>query len=69
MYDAVCNRGLRKLREYVVQCLIYSAVVLVSAVFIWLLIDLLRGGLSHLSWEFVTELPRDAGRAGESHLS
>ncbi len=64
MHDAARKRSLRKLRENAAQCVIYSAVMLVSAVFIWLLIDLLRGGLSHLSWEFITELPRDAGRAG-----
>ncbi len=54
MYDAARKRSLHKLRENAAQCLIYSAVMLVSAVFIWLLIDLLRGGLSHLSWEFIT---------------
>ena len=52
------------IRDRVVQGLIYLAVILICVVFIWILIDLLRGGIAHLSWEFLTESPRDAGRAG-----
>ena len=51
-------------RDLLVQLIIYLLVFLVSAVFIWILFDLTRGGLAHLSWEFLTESPRDAGRAG-----
>ncbi|WP_292987284.1 phosphate ABC transporter permease PstA [Nitrosomonas sp.] len=52
------------IRDRMMQCLIYSAVLLVGVVFIWILTDLARGGIAHLSWEFLTESPRDAGRAG-----
>lgn len=52
------------LRDRAVQFLIYVSVVLVSAVFIWILTDLVRGGVAHLSWEFLMESPRDTGRAG-----
>lgn len=52
------------LRDRAVQFLIYASVVLVSAVFIWILTDLVRGGVAHLSWEFLMESPRDTGRAG-----
>lgn len=52
------------LRDRIVQFLIYASVLLISAVFIWILADLVRGGFAHLSWEFLTESPRDAGRAG-----
>jgi len=30
----------------------------------WILVDLLRFGLGGVSWSFLTEAPRDAGRAG-----
>lgn len=52
------------LRDRAVQFLIYVSVIMVSVVFIWILIDLVRGGVVHLSWEFLMESPRDAGRAG-----
>lgn len=52
------------LRDRAVQFLIYVSVIMVSVVFIWILIDLVRGGVAHLSWEFLMESPRDAGRAG-----
>lgn len=52
------------LRDHAVQFLIYASVVLVSALFIWILTDLVRGGVAHLSWEFLMESPRDTGRAG-----
>ncbi|SFE50476.1 phosphate ABC transporter permease PstA [Nitrosomonas sp. Nm166] len=51
-------------RDSLVQWLIYLAVLAVSTVFVWILIDLVRGGVSHLSWDFLTESPRDAGRSG-----
>ncbi|MDH5479579.1 MAG: phosphate ABC transporter permease PstA [Nitrosomonas sp.] len=51
-------------RDRFVQLVIYLLVFLVSAVFAWILFDLARGGLTHLSWEFLIESPRDAGRAG-----
>ncbi len=51
-------------RDHLAQWLIYLAVLTVSAVFIWILIDLMRGGITHLSWDFLTESPRDAGRSG-----
>ena len=51
-------------RDRLVQGLIYLAVLLVCAVFSWILFDLVRGGLAHISWEFLTGSPRDAGRAG-----
>ena len=51
-------------RDYLAQWLIYLVVLAVSAVFVWILIDLIRGGITHLSWDFLTESPRDAGRSG-----
>lgn len=51
-------------RDRMAQWLIYFAVLAVSAVFFWILIDLIRGGITHLSWNFLTESPRDVGRSG-----
>jgi len=51
-------------RDRLVQCIIYLAVLFVCAVFLWILFDLVRGGIAHISWDFLTESPRDAGRAG-----
>ena len=55
---------MQRIRELSVQSLVYLAALLVSAIFIWILSDLVRWGIAHLSWEFLTESPRDAGRAG-----
>lgn len=52
------------LRDLTMQVLIYSAIVCVSGVFLWILFDLIRGGSTLLSWQFLTDVPRDAGRAG-----
>jgi phosphate transport system permease protein len=43
---------------------VWIVAALVSATFVWIVLDLLRGGLPQLSWSFVAEVPRDAGRAG-----
>lgn len=51
-------------RDTLMQWLIYLAVLAVCTVFVWIVIDLVRGGISHLSWDFLTESPRDAGRSG-----
>lgn len=51
-------------RDHLAQGLIYFAVMTVSAVFVWILVDIARGGITHLSWDFLTESPRDAGRSG-----
>lgn len=53
-----------KMRDGIMQGLVYLAVLLVSLVFVWILVDLARGGMTHISWTFLTESPRDAGRAG-----
>lgn len=50
--------------EHLVCLLVWSAVGLVTAVFVWLLGDVIRHGWHALSWEFVTAAPRDAGREG-----
>jgi phosphate transport system permease protein len=44
--------------------LIWLAVILVSGVFFWLLSDILIHGLPHLTWSFLAETPKNAGRSG-----
>lgn len=42
----------------------WTTALLVTVVFVWIVGDLLRHGLVHLSWSFLVDAPRDAGRAG-----
>ncbi|PSJ17641.1 phosphate ABC transporter permease PstA [Nitrosomonas supralitoralis] len=64
MHEVRNTHAWQILRDRGVQFLIYASVLLISAVFIWILVDLIRGGIAHLSWEFLIEPPRDTGRAG-----
>lgn len=51
-------------RDRFAQLTIYIAAFVVCAAFVWILSDLVRGGVAHLSWNFLVDAPRDAGRAG-----
>lgn len=51
-------------RDRWLRWLVYATVAVISCVFLWILFDLVRGGVAHLSWGFLTDSPRDAGRAG-----
>ncbi len=42
----------------------WSTAALVSGVFIWILSDIVVQGLPSITWSFLTEAPRDAGRQG-----
>lgn len=42
----------------------WAAFAVVAGLFVWLLADVAWRGLGALSWEFLTETPRRAGRAG-----
>jgi phosphate transport system permease protein len=44
--------------------LVWSAAVLVTAVFLWLLADVVWHGAGRVSWNFLTAPPRNAGREG-----
>jgi phosphate transport system permease protein len=52
------------LKDRAFTYLIWSSVVLVTAVFLCVLGDLFWKGISHLSWEFLTTEPTNAGRSG-----
>ena len=38
--------------------------LLITAIFIWILGDILRGGIGQLNWTFLTTAPLDTGRQG-----
>jgi phosphate transport system permease protein len=44
--------------------LVWAAAALVTAAFAWLLADVAWHGVGPISWGFLTEAPRNAGRAG-----
>ncbi|MEM9927822.1 MAG: phosphate ABC transporter permease PstA [Cyanobacteria bacterium P01_D01_bin.50] len=51
-------------KDILLSLLVWSAAICVTAVFIWLLMDLVWHGTGKLSWEFLTTEPQDAGREG-----
>jgi phosphate transport system permease protein len=50
--------------EYFATILVWGTAAFVTAIFCWLLGDILWQGLSHVSWAFLTGPTRNAGRAG-----
>jgi len=53
-----------RLTDLVFTVLVWSAAVLVTAVFVWVLADVVWHGVGRVTWSFLTSPPRDAGRAG-----
>lgn len=51
-------------REWLPTLVVWTAAALVTAIFVWMLSDIVRHGLGRVSWEFLTSAPRNAGRAG-----
>ncbi len=56
------NRGC--LKNTLATGLINLTALVVSGLFVWLLSDVVMHGLPQLSWDFLSNVPRDAGRAG-----
>lgn len=50
--------------EWPLGIVVWASVLLVTAVFLWLLGDIVRHGVGELSWTFLTAAPQNAGRAG-----
>ena len=50
--------------EWPATAAVWLAALVVTAVFVWILADLLRHGLGGISWSFLVEAPVRAGRAG-----
>lgn len=57
------NRGWN-IHEWLAFVSVWGTALLVTAMFCWLLGDILWHGLSHLSWTFLTAPPENAGRRG-----
>lgn len=51
-------------QDAVVTAIVWMIALLVTGVFIWLLGDIIWHGIGRISWSFLTEAPRNAGRAG-----
>ncbi|MBN8910706.1 MAG: phosphate ABC transporter permease PstA [Rhizobiales bacterium] len=51
-------------RDTLLRAAVWSATLLVGAVFAWLLADLLGQGAARIDWSFLTSAPRNAGRSG-----
>jgi phosphate transport system permease protein len=64
MAEAVFVKLMHARRDRVAKLTVYFAAFLVCAAFVWIVGDLVRGGMAHLSWDFLVDSPRDAGRAG-----
>lgn len=50
--------------EWLAITVLWSSAILVTAVSLWMVGDLLYHGVRQVSWEFLTSVPRDAGRTG-----
>lgn len=50
--------------DRIATVVVWGAALSVAGVFAWILTDLLRHGLPHLSWSFLIDAPASAGRAG-----
>lgn len=65
MRQSVKNRTQKiAYKDILLSLLVWAAAISVTAVFIWLLVDLVWHGTGKLSWEFLTTEPQDAGREG-----
>jgi len=50
--------------DRIATIVVWSAALLVTSIFLWLLSDIVRSGAGQLSWSFFTDAPSSAGRAG-----
>lgn len=64
MAEMIFTKSTRTLRDQSAQLAVYCAALLICAAFVWILGDIVRGGMAHLSLDFVIGSPREAGRAG-----
>lgn len=64
MPELVSAKSTYTARDRFAHSVIYLVALLVSAAFIWIAGDLVRGGIAHVSWDFLIDSPSNAGRAG-----
>lgn len=53
-----------RIADRVFGAVVWAAALAITAVFFWILSDVVRHGIGAISWEFLTAAPRNAGRAG-----
>ena len=58
------DKGLSFKQDAFPAITVWTVAGLVCTLFLWLIGDLISGGAQHLSWEFLTSPPMDAGREG-----
>ncbi|BAY22347.1 phosphate ABC transporter, permease protein PstA [Calothrix sp. NIES-2100] len=51
-------------RDWLPTMIVWLNAVLVTAIFLWILNDIFWHGIGHLSWQFITTEPVNAGREG-----
>lgn len=51
-------------REWLATSLVWATAALVTAIFLWIVSDILWHGMGNLSWEFLISEPENAGREG-----
>ena len=53
-----------KISQFIAKIVIWSAAILVIALLLFIMVYILYKGLPTLSWQFLSEIPRDMGRSG-----
>jgi phosphate transport system permease protein len=53
-----------RLPEFVATFAAWSVALVVTSIFVWILADIATQGIGAISWSFLTEAPRNAGREG-----
>ncbi|MBW4427770.1 MAG: phosphate ABC transporter permease PstA [Nostoc desertorum CM1-VF14] len=51
-------------REWLATSLVWATAAFVTAIFLWIVSDILWHGMANLSWEFLISEPENAGREG-----
>ncbi len=64
MHEAVSVKLTHSRRDRLAEVTVYFVAFLVCAAFVLIAADLVHGGMAHISWGFLVDSPRDAGRAG-----
>ena len=50
--------------DKIVSLLFWSIPLFITAIFVWILGDIVRGGIGQINWAFLTTAPLDTGRQG-----
>jgi phosphate transport system permease protein len=51
-------------KDWLPTIIVWTTAALVTAIFLWILSDIIWHGIGNLSWEFLTTEPQNAGREG-----